>query len=140
MSPAEGSARARNGVSPGKLNITSLSHALLAGSKPRVGLTFTGAAGWRSSAVDGGLWHLGPTLCLSSPRALEISRFTNLVELTLLNKGDLSGDGDQGKPGRIIVRDPSPVGDEGLYAALEILITRQGTHQSTVIRPLIKDV
>src|SRR5260370_19196927 len=61
MSPAEGSARAGNGVSPGKLHIPSLSHALLAGSKPRVGLTFTGAAGWRSSAVDGGLGHLGPT-------------------------------------------------------------------------------
>jgi hypothetical protein len=52
---------------PGELHITSLSRALLAGSKPRVGLTFTGAAGWRSSAVDGGLGHLGPTLCLSSP-------------------------------------------------------------------------
>jgi len=38
----------------------------------------------------------------------------NLVELTLLNKVDLSGEGDQGKPGRIIVRDPSPVGDEVL--------------------------
>jgi hypothetical protein len=30
---------------PGELHITSLSRALLAGSKPRVGLTFTGAAG-----------------------------------------------------------------------------------------------
>ncbi len=71
---------------------------------------------------------------------MEISRFTNLVELTLLNKVDLSGDGDQGKPGRIIVRDPSPVGDEVLYAALEILITRQGSKPSTVIRPLSKNV
>lgn len=64
----------------------------------------------------------------------------NLVELTLLNKVDLSGDGDQGKPGRIIVRDPSPAGDEVLDAALEILITRQGSKPSTVIRPLSKNL
>jgi len=51
----------------------------------------------------------------------------NLVELTLLNKVDLSGARDQGKPGRIIVRDPSPAGDEVLDAALGILVTRQGS-------------
>jgi hypothetical protein len=62
----------------------------------------------------------------------------NLVELTLLNKVDLSGEGDQGKPGRIIVRDPSPVGDEVLDAALGIVIMRQGGKPSTVIRPLSK--
>ena len=64
----------------------------------------------------------------------------NLVELTLLNKVDLSGEGDQGKPGRIIVRDPSPAGDEILDAALGILITRQGSRPSTVIRPLSKNL
>jgi hypothetical protein len=64
----------------------------------------------------------------------------NLVELTLLTKVDLSGEGDQGKPGRIIVRDPSPAGDEVLDAALEILITRQGSKPSTVIRPLSKNL
>jgi Golgi phosphoprotein 3 (GPP34) len=64
----------------------------------------------------------------------------NLVELTLLNKVDLSGEGDQGKPGRIIVRDPSPAGDEVLDAALGILITRQGSKPSTVIRPLSKNL
>ena len=41
----------------------------------------------------------------------------NLVELTLRSKVDLSGEGDQGKPGRIIVRDPSPAGDAVLDAA-----------------------
>ena len=30
----------------------------------------------------------------------------NLVELTLLGKVDITGEQDQGKPGRIIVRDP----------------------------------
>jgi hypothetical protein len=64
----------------------------------------------------------------------------NLVELTLLNKVDLSGDEDQGKPGRIIVRDPSPTGDQVLDAALGILITRQGSKPSAVIRPLSKNV
>ena len=44
----------------------------------------------------------------------------NLAELTLMNKVGLSGQGDQGKPGRIIVRDPSPAGDEILDAALQI--------------------
>ena len=53
---------------------------------------------------------------------------------------DLSGEGDQGKPGRIIVRDPSPAGDEVLDAALGILITRQGSRPSTVIRPLSKNL
>ena len=38
----------------------------------------------------------------------------NLAELTLMNKVGVSGQGDQGKPGRIMVGDPSPAGDEVL--------------------------
>jgi hypothetical protein len=64
----------------------------------------------------------------------------NLVELTLRSKVDLSGEGDQGKPGRIIVRDPSPAGDAVLDAALEIIIAHQGKKPSTVIRPLSKNL
>jgi Golgi phosphoprotein 3 (GPP34) len=64
----------------------------------------------------------------------------NIVDLTLLGKVDLSGNGDQGKPGRIIVRDPSPAGDEVLDAALGILIGRQGSKPFTVIRPLGKNL
>jgi Golgi phosphoprotein 3 (GPP34) len=64
----------------------------------------------------------------------------NLVELTLRNKVDLSGEGDQGKPGRIIVRDPSPAGDAVLDTALEIIIAHQGKKPSTVIRPLSKNL
>jgi hypothetical protein len=41
----------------------------------------------------------------------------NLVELTLLGKVDISGEQDQGRRGRIIVRDPSPPGDEVLDAS-----------------------
>jgi hypothetical protein len=62
----------------------------------------------------------------------------NLVELTLRNKVDLTGEQDPGKPGRIIVRDPSPAGDAILDAALEILIARQGKKPSAVIGPLSK--
>jgi hypothetical protein len=62
----------------------------------------------------------------------------NLVELTLRNKVDLSGEQDPGKPGRIIVRDPSPAGDAVLDAALEILSARQGKRPSAVIGPLSK--
>ena len=64
----------------------------------------------------------------------------NLVELTLINKVDLSGGGDKGKPGRIIVRDPSPVGDAVLDAALAILAAHQGDKPSTVIGPLSKNL
>src|SRR5215831_965872 len=64
----------------------------------------------------------------------------NLVELTLRNKVDLSGEQDPGKPGRIIVRDPSPAGDAVLDAALEILVARQGKRPSTLIKPLSKNL
>jgi Golgi phosphoprotein 3 (GPP34) len=62
----------------------------------------------------------------------------NLVELTLMNKVDLSGQWDPGKPGRLIVRDFSPAGDEVLDAALKIVGTYQGKKPSTAIRPLAK--
>ena len=64
----------------------------------------------------------------------------NLAELALLNKVDLSGEGEGGKPGRIVVRDSSPVGDEVLDAALQILIARQGSKPSMAIRPLSKNL
>ena len=64
----------------------------------------------------------------------------NLAELTLLNKVDLSGEGDAGRAGRIVVRDPSPAGDQVLDAALETLIARQGSKPSTVIGPLSKNL
>jgi hypothetical protein len=50
----------------------------------------------------------------------------NLIELTMMSKVDLSAETDQGKPGRIIVRDPSPVGDDILDAAMGTLIKRAG--------------
>jgi hypothetical protein len=64
----------------------------------------------------------------------------NLVELTLLGQVDVSGEQDQGRGGRIVVRDPSPPGDEVLDAALRILVERQGSKPSAVIRPLGKNL
>jgi len=64
----------------------------------------------------------------------------NLVELTLLGKVDVAGEQDPGKPGRIIVRDPSPPGDEVLGAALQTLSARQGSKPSAEIRPLGKNL
>jgi hypothetical protein len=64
----------------------------------------------------------------------------NLVELTLLGKVDVSGEQDQGRRGRIVVRDPSPPGDDVLDAALRILVERQGSKPSAVIRPLSKNL
>jgi len=64
----------------------------------------------------------------------------NLVELTLRNKVDLTGEQDPGRRGRIIVRDRSPAGDAVLDAALEILIARQGKRPSTLIKPLSKNL
>jgi len=60
--------------------------------------------------------------------------------LTLRNKVGLTGEQDQGKPGRIVVRDPSPAGDAVLDAALETVIAHQGGKPSTVIRPLSKNL
>jgi hypothetical protein len=64
----------------------------------------------------------------------------NLVELTLMSKVDLSAEGEAGKPGRIIVRDPAPTGDEVLDAALGTVLAHRGKKPSTVIRPLSKNL
>lgn len=61
-----------------------------------------------------------------------------LLELTLMNRVDISRDGDSGKPGRIIVRDQAPTGDGLLDAALATLTTRQGKKPAAVIAPLSK--
>jgi hypothetical protein len=64
----------------------------------------------------------------------------NLVELTLLGKVDITGEQDQGKPGRIIVRDPAPPEDAVLATALETLAARRGSKPSAVIGPLGKNL
>ena len=64
----------------------------------------------------------------------------NLVELTVMGRVDLSGEKGAGKPGRLIVRDSSPAGDEVLDAALRIMLAHAGRKPSAVIRPLGKDL
>lgn len=63
-----------------------------------------------------------------------------LLELALMERVDLSRAGDEGKPGRIIVRDGSPTGDAVLDAALGIVEKRQGKKAAAVIRPLSKNL
>ena len=62
----------------------------------------------------------------------------NLLELTLMNRVDLTGEADAGKPRRIIVRDPSGTGDPVLDSAMEVLTERQGKKPSAVLKPLSK--
>jgi hypothetical protein len=64
----------------------------------------------------------------------------NLLELTLMGKAGLSGEGDESKPDRLIVYDSSPTGDAVLDSALEIVIAHQGKKPSAVIRPLSKNL
>jgi hypothetical protein len=64
----------------------------------------------------------------------------NLVELTMMGRVGLSGEGSAGKPGRLIVCDSSPAGDEVLDAALRIVLARAGHRPSAVIRPLGRDL
>jgi hypothetical protein len=56
----------------------------------------------------------------------------------LMNKVGLSGDGDEGKPGRLTVADPFPAGDPVLDAALGIVAAHQGKKPDTAIKPLSK--
>ena len=64
----------------------------------------------------------------------------NLLQLALTNKVGLSGEHHGSKPGRIVVRDPTPTGDPVLDAALRIIIAHQGRKPAALIRPLGKNL
>src|SRR5215813_14457046 len=64
----------------------------------------------------------------------------NLVELTLRNKVDLSGEQDPGKPGRLVVRDPSTTSAAISDAALKIVLTYHGKRPSAVLGALSKNL
>jgi hypothetical protein len=63
-----------------------------------------------------------------------------LVELTLMNRVDLTHEGDEGKPGRLVVRDSSPTGDPVLDAALTAVADRRGKKPAAAIKPLGKNL
>lgn len=63
-----------------------------------------------------------------------------LVELTLMDRVDLTTDADPGKPGRLVVRDKSPTGDAVLDTALRTVGDRAGKKPSAVITPLSKNL
>ncbi len=64
----------------------------------------------------------------------------NLVELTLMDRVDLTTEADHGRKGRLVVHDTSPIGDEVLDAALRIVTDHQGKKPSAVITPLSKNL
>jgi hypothetical protein len=61
-----------------------------------------------------------------------------LVELALLGRADLAGDGDGGRVGRIVVRDPTPTGEALLDEALDVVRAREGSRPKAVVAPLAK--
>ena len=62
----------------------------------------------------------------------------NLLELALMDRVGLSGPGDEARPGRVVVRDPSAPGDPVLDAALGIVTAHQGKKPARVLEPLSK--
>src|SRR5512133_270894 len=63
-----------------------------------------------------------------------------LVELALGNRVDVSTEDDEGGPGRLVVRDPSPTGDSVLDTALEAVSRRQGRKPAGALRALGKNL
>lgn len=61
-----------------------------------------------------------------------------LVELALLRRADLAGDGDGGRVGRIVVRDPSPTGNVLLDEALGVVRAREGSKPKALVAPLAR--
>ncbi|MCO7274135.1 GOLPH3/VPS74 family protein [Cellulosimicrobium cellulans] len=61
-----------------------------------------------------------------------------LVELALLGRADLAGDGDGGRIGRIVVRDASSTGNALLDEALTVVRSREGSKPKALVAPLAK--
>jgi hypothetical protein len=64
----------------------------------------------------------------------------NLLELTLLERVDLTREGEPGRTGRVVVRDHAPTGDAMLDVALSIAAAHQGKKPAAVINPLSKNL
>ncbi|MET3976255.1 GPP34 family phosphoprotein [Cellulosimicrobium sp. 4261] len=61
-----------------------------------------------------------------------------LVELALLGRADLAGDGDGGRVGRIVVRDASPTGNALLDEALDVVRAKEGSTPKALVSPIAK--
>lgn len=61
-----------------------------------------------------------------------------LLELTLLGRVDITGEGDEGKAGRIVVRDTSAVGEAELDGALTRLTDEEGSKPKDAVSRLAK--
>ncbi|EHR60348.1 GOLPH3/VPS74 family protein [Saccharomonospora cyanea] len=61
-----------------------------------------------------------------------------LVELALLERVDVTTEADEGKPGRIVVRDSTPTGRGPLDDALERVFGLAGKKPKDALRPLAK--
>ncbi len=58
-----------------------------------------------------------------------------LMELTLDGRVDLTSE-DEGKPGRLVVRDAGPAGDQLLDEALQVVAAKSGKKPSAAVGPL----
>lgn len=61
-----------------------------------------------------------------------------LVELTLMERVDLAGEGEEVRRGRLVVRDASPTSDPLLDEALRTVTDKQGKKPQAVVTPLGK--
>jgi Golgi phosphoprotein 3 (GPP34) len=61
-----------------------------------------------------------------------------LVELALLGRADLAGDGDGGRVGRIVVRDVSSTGNALLDEALDVVRSKEGSKPKALVGPIAK--
>lgn len=61
-----------------------------------------------------------------------------LVELALLGRADLAGDGEGGRVGRIVVRDVTPTGDVLLDEALDVVRAKEGSRPKALVAPIAR--
>jgi hypothetical protein len=61
-----------------------------------------------------------------------------LLELALLGRADLAGDGDGGRVGRIVVRDVASTGNALLDEALDVVRAKEGSKPKALVGPIAK--
>lgn len=79
-------------------------------------------------------------LCAPAPQVDVALAGANLVQLTLLNKLDLSPDAPDSEPGRLVLRDDTPTGDDILDTALRELTALEGRKPEAALRALSRDL